>query len=179
MFGATCVTSLYSLVLPGIVSTGVKWYILKRTTGKGTNVLSSMLYNQVTLTVVMVAVGLAGSDRGQPGESRLAGNAADVDSPAPVRRLPRHSPAVSMLALNDRTGGPVIRLLMAALRPLPRRSRRRAGPCWSRSRCSRSAGWRFHLTIAVINVVDGLLVGLLWYLFCRPGGLRRGPGRAS
>jgi uncharacterized membrane protein YbhN (UPF0104 family) len=60
IFGATCITSLYGLVLPGFVTTGVKWYILRRTTGKGTNVLSAMLYNQVTLTVVMMAVGLVG-----------------------------------------------------------------------------------------------------------------------
>jgi hypothetical protein len=28
-----------------------------------------------------------------------------------------------------------------------------------------SAGWRFHLTVALLNLADGLLVGLLWYLF--------------
>ena len=46
LFAVSCVTAMYSLILFGIVSTGVKWYMLKRTTGKGTNVLSSMLYNQ-------------------------------------------------------------------------------------------------------------------------------------
>ena len=60
LFAVSCVTALYSLVLFGIVSTGVKWYMLKRTTGRGTNVLSSMLYNQLTLSIVMVVIGLAG-----------------------------------------------------------------------------------------------------------------------
>ncbi|NLT78450.1 MAG: hypothetical protein GXX98_18170, partial [Planctomycetes bacterium] len=59
LFGASSVTALYSLILPGILSTGVKWYILKKHTGKGTNVLSSMLYNQVMLLVAMMVVGLA------------------------------------------------------------------------------------------------------------------------
>jgi hypothetical protein len=54
---ASCI-GLYSLILPGILSTGVKWYILKRLTGKGTQVLSSMLYN-CHASVVMAVIGLA------------------------------------------------------------------------------------------------------------------------
>ncbi len=43
LFATTCVTAFYSLFLPGLASTGVKWYMLKRSTGKGVNVLSGML----------------------------------------------------------------------------------------------------------------------------------------
>jgi len=59
IFGATAVTCLYSMILPGILSTGVKWYILKKGTGKGSNILSSMLYNQLSATVVLMVFGLA------------------------------------------------------------------------------------------------------------------------
>jgi len=58
IFAASSVTMLYSLFLPGVLSTGVKWYILKRHTGKASNVLSSMVYNQTTHMVVKVLFGL-------------------------------------------------------------------------------------------------------------------------
>ena len=165
IFGASCVTSLYGLVLPGIVSTGVKWYILKRTTGKGINVLSAMLYNQVTLTVVMMAVGLVGLIAVNPAKAlwpdlRQAWIVPLLCSVLLVALL-----LVSVLALNERTGSPVIRLLIAALRPLPVAVQEKGQTVLAQIATFQSAGWRFHLTIASINVVDGLLVGLLWYLF--------------
>lgn len=165
IFGATCITSLYSLVVPGFVSTGVKWYILKRTTGKGANVLSAMLYNQATLTIVMMAVGLVGL---------IVVNPTKVLWPDAGRSwiLPLLSGVVlavvllvSVLALNERTGGPVIRLLMATLGPLPETLREKGRTLLEQIATFQSAGRRFHLTIALINVVDALLVGLLWYLF--------------
>ena len=58
LFGATTITALYSMIVPGMLSTGVKWYILKRSSGKGSNVLSSMIYNQFSTMVIMTAFGL-------------------------------------------------------------------------------------------------------------------------
>lgn len=165
IFGATCITSLYGLVVPGLVSTGVKWYILKRTTGKGVNVLSAMLYNQVTLTVVMMAVGLVGM---------IVVNPTKVLWPS-VGRLwivPLLSGValaiillVSVLILNERTGGPAMRLLLAALGLLPEPVREKGRTVLTQIATFQSAGWRFHLVIASINAVDALLVGLLWYFF--------------
>jgi uncharacterized membrane protein YbhN (UPF0104 family) len=165
IFGATCITSLYGLVLPGFVTTGVKWYILRRTTGKGTNVLSAMLYNQVTLTVAMMAVGLVGL---------ILVNSTKAFWPEAQRSwvLPLLCGVflasillASALALNERTGGPVIRLLMTALKLLPEAVQEKGQTVLVQIATFQSAGWRFHLTIASINVVDALLVGLLWYLF--------------
>jgi len=156
LFATTCVTAYYSLILPGIVSTGVKWYILKRSTGKGANVLSSMLYNQATLAVVMVVAGLAalGHFEFQISNFRfvivcwgLAGLIA----------------LSSVLLLNNRAGGPVTRLLIASLRPLPRYVRENGRAVLEQIAVFQTAGWRFHLLVAVINMVDGLLVGLLLY----------------
>lgn len=165
IFGASCVTSLYGLVLPGIVSTGVKWYILKRTTGKGINVLSAMLYNQVTLTVVMMAVGLVGLIAVNPAKALWPGIQQAWVVPLLCGVLLAILLLVSILAVNERTGGPVIRLLVAALRPLPAAVQEKGQTVLAQIATFQSAGWRFHLTIASINVVDGLLVGLLWYLF--------------
>lgn len=165
IFGATCVTSLYGLVLPGFVTTGVKWYILRRTTGKGTNVLSAMLYNQTTITVVMMVVGLLGL---------IVVNPTKALWPASQRSwiLPVVSGVslvaillISVLALSERTGGPVLRLLMAALEPLPTAVREKGRTLLSQLATFQSAGRRFHLVIGLVNVIDAVLVGLLWYLF--------------
>jgi len=165
IFGATCITSMYSLVVPGIVSTGVKWYILKRTAGKGANVLSAMLYNQVTLTVVMMAIGLVGLIAVDPMQTLWP-------STGRSRILPLGSGIVlavllllSALALNERTGGLVIKLLAATLRPLPKAVQEKGRSVLAQLATFQSAGGRFHLTIALLNIADGLLVGLLWYLF--------------
>lgn len=61
---ATSITTLYSLVLPGLLSSGVKWYILKKDTGQGSRILSSMVYNQfselfIVFVLGMFAVGMA------------------------------------------------------------------------------------------------------------------------
>lgn len=165
IFGATCVTSLYGLVVPGFVSTGVKWYILKRTTGKGTNVLSAMLYNQMTLTVVMMAVGLAGLIVVNPTQALWPSAGPSWILPLICGIVLAIILSVSALALSARTGGPVIRLLIAALRPLPERLQEKSRTVLTQIAAFQSAGWRFHLTIASINVADALLVGLLWYLF--------------
>jgi uncharacterized membrane protein YbhN (UPF0104 family) len=165
IFGATCVTSMYGLVVPGFVRTGVKWYILKRATGKGTSVLSAMLYNQAALTAVMMAVGLAGLIVMNPTQAL----SPDAGRPWLLPILCSVTLAalvlVSVLALSERTGGPVIRLLGAVLRPLPKAVQEKGQNVLAQIATFQSAGWRFHLTIAALNVVDVLFVGLLWYLF--------------
>jgi len=164
LFAATCVTALYSLVLPGILSTGVKWYILKRSTGKGTNVLSGMLYNQVTLAVVMTVLGLAGLIVTNPAQA--------IGPDAPHWVLPLVCGIVlvgilllSVLALNPRTGGPVIRLLVATVRPLPTVVRDKSREVLTQIATFQTSGWRFHSAIAAINLVDCLFVSLLVYFF--------------
>ena len=59
LFGASAITLFYSMIIPGILSTGVKWYILKKDTGKSSSVLSSMFYNQMSIIVVITEFGLA------------------------------------------------------------------------------------------------------------------------
>lgn len=165
IFGATCVTSLYGLVLPGFVTTGIKWYILKRTTGRGTNVLSAMLYNQVTLTVVMTVVGLVGlivvnPTRALWPESRRLWILPTVCAVVLVVIV-----VLSVFALNERTGRPVIRLFMAVLKPLPQSVQEKGRTLLMQLATFQFAGWRFHLAVGLINVVAALPAGWLWYLF--------------
>ena len=164
LFAASCVTALYSLVLPGIVSTGVKWYILKRSTGKGTNVLSGMLYNQVTLAVVMTVLGLAGLIATNPTQG-IVPEAHRWVLPVACGAMLVVILLLSALALNPRTGGPVIRLLMATVRPLPAVVRDKSREVLTQVATFQTSGWRFHSTIAAINLADCLFVSLLVYFF--------------
>ncbi len=165
IFGATCVTSLYSLVLPGFVSTGVKWYILRRTTGKGTNVLSAMLYNQVALTAVMMVVGLVGLIVVNPARILWPGSEQLWILPVVCSVALVVTILASGLILNERTGGLVIKLLKVAIRPLPKGVQEKGHTLLTQIATFQSAGWRFHLAVGLINVIDAVLVGLLWYLF--------------
>ncbi len=164
LFAATCVTALYSLVLPGIVSTGVKWYILKRSTGKGTHVLSGMLYNQVTLALVMTVMGLAGLMVTNPIQALLP-EARRWVLPFICGFLLVAIVLLSVLALNERTGGPVLRLGMTLVRPLPALVREKSREVLTQIATFQTSGWRFHLAIAALNLVDCVGVGLLIYLF--------------
>ncbi len=58
IFGISCITTLYSLFVPGLVSTGLKWYILQRVTSEGGRVLSAMIYNELSLMFVKVLIGV-------------------------------------------------------------------------------------------------------------------------
>ncbi|MCL5280859.1 MAG: flippase-like domain-containing protein [Planctomycetes bacterium] len=163
LFATTCVTAYYSLFLPGIVSTGVKWYILKRSTGKGVNVLSSMLYNQATLAVVMVVAGLVALVLAVPTQAAAPDAGRSSFLPVVCIVLAVFIIGLSILVLNERTGGLAIRLLMAALKPWPRWVQEKGRAMLEQIAVFQTAGWRFHSIIALINLIDGLLVGLLLY----------------
>jgi hypothetical protein len=164
LFGASSVTALYSLFLPGFLSSGVKWYILKRHTGRGSNVLSSMLYNQVALMVVMMVIGLAGLVVTDPAQVVLPHSQQSRFLPLTCGIILVVLVLVSVLAVNERTGGTVVRLLAAALRPLPQTAREKGRIILAQIETFQTAGWRFHTTIALINAIDGFLVGFLMYL---------------
>ena len=165
LFGASAVTALYSLILPGILSTGVKWYILKQHTGKGSNVLSSMLYNQVMLTAAMTSVGLAALIVTNPTQVLLPDAQRVWILPAVCAALLVFVVILCVLLLNDRTGGAVTRTLALLLKPLPHALAERGRNILSQLAVFQNAGARFHLTVALVNVLDGFLVGLAIY-FC-------------
>jgi hypothetical protein len=58
IFITSAITALYGMVLPGILDMSAKWYILKLHTGKPSQVLSGMMYNQFTDILVIIIFGL-------------------------------------------------------------------------------------------------------------------------
>jgi glycosyltransferase 2 family protein len=164
IFGATTMTAMYSLILPGILSTGVKWYILKKDTGKGSNVLSSMVYNQLATMVVMTAFGLAALMISNPTALLMPGLRNRSLLPTVCGVLLAAVLLVSLLLLNGRTGGGVIKVLKFLLLPLPPRVRQKGVEILDQIAVFQAVGWRFHLTFVLITVADTLVGGVASYV---------------
>lgn len=167
IFGASAVTALYGMIVPGILSTVAKWYILRKDTGKGSSVLSSMLYNQLSIIVVMTACGLIALMITNPA-SLLQDNAesqsALIGLPVVCGILLVAIILISLLLLSSRTGGRITKALMPLLRPFPNKIRQKAQMTLRQIESFQTAGIPFHLTIASITIIDGLGVGVLIYI---------------
>jgi len=164
LFGASSVTALYSLILPGLLSTGVKWYILKKHTGKGSHVLSSMLYNQVMLSVTMTVIGLVGLIVTNPTPYLFPHARLQWVLPILCAAVLALIVLMFVLLLNDRTGGIMTRLLAGVLKPLPQGLQEKGQRILGQLAVFQTAGLRFHLGIVGLNLLDGVGVGLLIYL---------------
>jgi len=158
LFGASAVTSLYSMVLPGILSTGAKWYILKRSTGKGTNVLSSMVYNQCALFVTMISIGLTATIVANPLVVLPEKSGTHIFASVVSAALLMLVILGCVLLLNIRTGGWGMRLVRSMLRILPGRIQVRSEEITDQITVFQTAGAGFHLKIAVVTLAAGLLV---------------------
>ena len=165
LFGVSAVTLFYSMIIPGILSTGVKWYILKKDTGKSSSVLSSMVYNQLTVIVIMTVFGLAALMITNPASLSMA----DTDNhwllPAGCGILLTAVILFSLLLLNSRTGGKIIEAFGLLLKPFPAKIRQKAREILEQLAIFQSAGGRFHLTIASITITANLIGGVLIYFF--------------
>ena len=163
LFGVSAITLFYSMIIPGILSTGVKWYILKKDTGKSSNVLSSMVYNQMTVIVIMTVFGLAALMITNPASLLMA----DTDNhwllPAVCGILLTAVILISLLLLNSRTGGKIIKAFGLLLKPFPAKIRQKAQEILEQTAIFQNVGGRFHLIIASITIIANLIGGVLIY----------------
>ncbi|UCG49145.1 MAG: flippase-like domain-containing protein [Phycisphaerales bacterium] len=164
LFGATAVTALYAMILPEIVSTGVKWFILKKDTGKGTNVLSSMLYNQLSIIVTMILFGLAALAVTNPSSILLDETPNRWLLPVVCGLSLAATVVFSILVLNKRSGGAVIKALKILARPLPHTVRAKVEQILEQIALFQTAGPRFHLAVAAINVTACIVGCFFIYL---------------
>jgi len=164
LFGATTVTALYSMIMPGMLSTGIKWYILKRSTGKGRVVLSSMVYNQLSTMVVITVFGLAALMISNPTSLLIPDAENQWLLPAFCGILLVAVVLTSFLLLNIRTGGKVIRVLKLLLRPLPAKLCQKGREILDQIAIFQTVGWRFHLMVGLITITDTLIGGIVTYI---------------
>ena len=157
VFGASAVCSLYSMVMPGSLSTGVKWYILKGNTGKGSNVFSSMMYNQLTEMAIVVVLGLG---------------AFIVRNPLNRWQIQAVSAGVLLLVsagdllflFSDR-GVRINRFLRKILRVFPGRIRKAGEKVFTQIETFQRLGWRFHLTVLILTAISFVVRGCGIYFF--------------
>ena len=169
IFGATAVTCLYSMILPGLLSTGVKWYILKKGTGKPGNVLSSMLYNQLLIMVVMMVFGLAALMFTNPASLSMSNTENQWLLPVICGILLTVVIVISLLLLNSRTGGKIVSGIAFLLRPLPAKIRQKGREILGQIATFQAAGAGFHLRIASITIIDTLIGGVIIYILSARG----------
>lgn len=163
LFGASAVTSLYGMFLPGILSTGVKWYILRQDTGKGTNVLSSMLYSQLVLLVVMTVVGLTALIVTNPAPLLLQDTKNTHLLPVVAGILLMATLAGGILLLNARTGRRITRSVGYLLRPLSERIRQKGDQILTQIEVFQTAGVWFHLKIALLALTATMVACVCMY----------------
>jgi len=164
IFRASAVTSFYSMILPGLLSTGAKWYILKKDSGKGSNVLSSMVYNQLLTMFIMIVFGLAALMITNP----VLILKTDVNNrwllPLICGILLTVIILIALLLLSSRTGGKIIDGFGFFLRPFPVKIRQKARELLDQIATFQAAGAGFHLKIASITTIDTLIGGVIIYV---------------
>lgn len=165
LFSASAITALYSMILPGLLSTGAKWYILKRDTGKGTNVFSGMVYNQLSLMYVMAVFGLAGLIIANPTSIILTDMRNRWILPTASGVLLISILLVSFLLLNRRTGDKVIKFLGFPLKVFPKKIHQKSLEILNQIAVFQTVGWRFHFIVAFIAIIGTFIGGVLTYVF--------------
>jgi len=164
LFSATTVTAFYSLILPGMLSTGVKWYILRKSTGRGGSVFSSMLYNQLLTMVIMTVFGLAALIVTNPTSMLIPGAQSRWLLPGVCGILLAAVIFAWLLLLNARTGGAFIGLLKRMLKPFGTTVQRKGQNVLDEIASFQTAGAGFHLGITSLTIADTLAGGVVGYV---------------
>jgi uncharacterized membrane protein YbhN (UPF0104 family) len=164
IFGATVVTCLYSLILPGILSTGVKWYILKKGTGKSSNVLCSMIYNQWLIMTIMMVFGLTALMFTNPASLSISNKTYQRLFPVVCGILLLVIIVITLHLLNRRTGAKITKGIAALLRSLPAKIRQKILEMLDQIATFQTAGAGFHLGIAAASIIDTLIGGVIIYI---------------
>ncbi|MCH7916768.1 MAG: flippase-like domain-containing protein [Planctomycetes bacterium] len=159
LFGASAVMTLYGMVLPGVLSLAAKWQVLKRCTGKGSNVLSGMLYSQVSVMLVMLAFGLLALALGGPVDQTQMGQAGGTGSLYVATAVLLALVLVTYACMCSPAGTRLDALSNALIRRLPEPVARKVRTVTGQLAVFRTVGPRFHLTIASLTFVTGVMGG--------------------
>ena len=165
VFGVSAVTALYSMVMPGMLSMGMKWYFLRKGTGKGIHVFSSMLYNQLSNVVIMTIFGLGVQILTNPASIIWANTEASHFLPFICTILLVIVVLFYLLLLNKKTGGNIIRVISVLLEPFPIKIRQKAQEALQQIALFQFVGWRFHFIMFLITLGGTSLGGVIMYFF--------------
>ncbi|MFA6187423.1 MAG: lysylphosphatidylglycerol synthase transmembrane domain-containing protein [Phycisphaerae bacterium] len=159
----SAVASFYSLIMPEPLSSGVKWYILKKNTGKGTNVLSSMMYNQFTEIIVMMIIGFIGL-------LIISLNKNTIVCVVSVSGIALLTGGTSLL-FRPAILLKIVSMFSGLKKIVPQRFLKKTEEIFSQIKEFQIAGWRFHLDIALITVVAGVASVVVFVLAGKAVGI--------
>ena len=165
IFRASAIAAFYSMIMPGMLSMGVKWYILKKRTGKGTNVFSSMAYNQFSSVVTMTIFALTALIVTNPASIGMTNSRSDKLLPIFCGIILVVIVLFCLLLLNSRTGGKIINTIGYLLKPLPGGIRHKARLSLEQVALFQVVGWRFHFLMMIITGIGILAGGIVMYMF--------------
>lgn len=156
IFGATAITALYGMILPGILDVSAKWYILKVKTGMPSHTLSGMVYNQFTETVMVIIFGLS---------------ALILTNPTTSLKLPLICIFLliaiilcCLLLFNRFTGPKLTNLFGLTLKWLPIRIKTVIEKILGQLSTFQIANWKFHLQVSSLTIV-AIIMGIIIYVF--------------
>ena len=159
LFGATAVMTLYGMVLPGVLSLAAKWQVLRRCTGKGNNILSGMLYSQVSVMLVMLVFGLLALALGGPTDLTPMKQAGGTRYLYVCTVILLAFVLVVYACMCSPAGTRIDSLFWAMVRRLPEPVAQKVRTVTGQLAVFRTVGLRFHLTIASLTFVTGILGG--------------------
>jgi len=145
IFAASAVTVLYNFIMPGFISSGIKWYIIRSHTGKGHKVLSSMIYNQATDIVTIFTLGLIALMITNPGNH--------PNLPAVCAILIIAAVISSILLLSQTFGARVTKFLQYALKPFPAIIQKKGGEVIEQISLFQKVRWLFHFKMLGYNII--------------------------
>lgn len=163
VFWASAITALYGMILPGILDVSTKWYILKLHTDKPSHVLSAMVYNQFTLTLVMIVFGLSALIIANPTD--------DFKLPLICISLLVITVLCSLLLLNRTTGPRVTNFFSLMLKWLPSRVSSIGQKILNQLATFQTAGWKFHLQILSWTAFTTFLGIIVYVLSAKAAGI--------
>jgi uncharacterized membrane protein YbhN (UPF0104 family) len=165
VFAVSAMGCTYSLVLPGIVSSGMKWLLLRKDTQDGSRVLSGMVYNQLSMVAVAFGIGFLALVAFEPGS--VLG--LPFARPERVRWVALGLMAglslLVYLALAPWSGGRLLNAINTLQRwLLPQKLAAKGEGFVNHIRIFQTLPYRFHFKMAAITFVNMLLGGMLVYL---------------
>jgi len=164
LFKVSAINSLYSFVLPGFMSTGVKWYILKKATNKGTGVFNGMLYNQLSEVITMSACALLTLIVANPTPILWPETKHLWMLPTACSILLVAVLALPLLLLSRRTNRFIVAILEHMLRWLPARMRDKGLQALREAAAFQSVGWPFHIWMGLLTIVTHVGAAVVVYV---------------
>ncbi len=161
IFRVAMITMLYGMVLPGLLTSGVKWMLLRKQTRAGGSLIGAMVYNQasnIASKLLFAAVAIATADPGGPAGLAASGIGAGVL-------------LLSLVLLHPRTGDAAVRTVQWPLRALPGKLRERAMTSLDSLRVYQAVGIRFHLAMLAVLTFTSALGVVIYYLAARAASL--------